>query len=181
MSTTPPSFNQAEYIEPVDPMQAINAPERPDPALFWRAILFGIGGAIAGATIYALFIGLTHINIGYLAVLVAWLIAKGMTMGSKGQGGRWYQISAVVLTYLAVVAANMVLVIWEISRDGKHLVWSFGAIVWLVKIGIEYPFLDIQSSPLGGLIGLFILFVGMRAAWRMTSGNPGAVRHPFAR
>jgi hypothetical protein len=180
MSTTPPSFTQAEYIEPV-PQPEINAPERPDPVLFWRAALFGIGGAIAGAVCYGLFIGLTHINIGYLAILVAYLIAKAMTMGSGGQGGRTYQISAVVLTYLAVVAANMVLVLWELSREKIHLAWTFKAIVWLVKMGIEYPFLDIQSSPFGGLIGLFILFIGMRAAWRMTSGVPGAVRHPFAR
>jgi hypothetical protein len=150
--------------------------------LYWRAILFGIGGAIAGAACYGLFIGLTHINIGYLAILVAWLIAKAMTTGSGGQGGRTYQISAVVLTYLAVVAANMVLVLWELSREHVQVVaWNFRAIVWLVKMGFEYPFLDIQGSPFGGLIGLFILFIGLRAAWRMTSGIPGAVRHPFAR
>lgn len=180
MSTTPSSFTQAEYIEPV-PQPEINAPERPDPALLGRAILFGIGGAIAGATCYALFTGLTHITIGYLAIVVAWLIAKAMTAGSGGQGGRAYQISAVVLTYLAVVGADVAIIVWELSRDGKHVVWSFGAVFGLIKIGIEYPFLDLAQSPLGGAIGLFILFIGMRAAWRMTSGIPGAVKHPFAR
>ena len=102
-------------------MQVINAPGRPDPALFWRAILFGVGGAILGASCYGLFIGLTHINIGYLAILVAHLIAKGITMGSGGQGGRAYQISAVVLTYLAVAAANAGVVMWETSRVATTL------------------------------------------------------------
>ena len=175
MSTTPPSFTQAEYIEPV-PQPEINAPERPDPALFWRAILFGIGGAIAGAACYGLFIGLTHINIGYLAILVAWLIAKGMTMGSGGQGGRAYQISAVVLTYLAVAAANAGVQLWLYSRAGEHLSLVDAAIK-----GLLYPIIRFQLSMLSGAIGLFILFIGMRAAWRMTSGIPGAVRHPFAR
>jgi hypothetical protein len=180
MSTTPPSFTQAEYIEPVLQPE-INAPDRPDPALFGRAILFGIGGAIAGAACYALFTGLTHITIGYLAILVAWLIAKAMTAGSGGQGGRAYQIAAVMMTYLAVVGADVAIIVWDISRDGKHIVWSLGAVLGLAKIGIEYPFLELAQSPAGGAIGLFILFIGMRAAWRMTSGVPGAVRHPFAR
>jgi len=175
MSTTPPSFTQAEYIEPALPPE-INAPARPDPALFWRAILFGIGGAIAGAACYGLFIGLTHINIGYLAILVAWLIAKAMTTGSGGQGGRWYQISAVVLTYLAVAAANAGVFLWVTTRGGVPASFLNAAIY-----GLVFPVFRFQSSPLGGIIGLFILFIGMRTAWRMTSGIPGAVRHPFAR
>jgi hypothetical protein len=175
MSTTPPSFTQAEYIEPV-PQPEINAPDRPDPALFWRGVLFGIGGAIVGAACYGLFIGLTHINIGYLAILVAYLIAKAMTMGSGGQGGRAYQITAVVLTYAAVAAANAGVFLWESSRAGEH-----ASVLVAVVAGIIHPFFRFQQSIAGGAIGLFILFIGMRAAWRMTSGIPGAVRHPFAR
>lgn len=173
MSTTPPSFNQAEYLEPTP---EINAPARPDPALLWRAILFGIGGAIAGAACYGLFIGLTHINIGYLAILVAWLIAKAMTTGSGGQGGRAYQISAVVLTYGAVAAANAGVWWWVNSRAGAQAS-VFGAAIY----GLGFPIFRFQLSPVSGLIGLFILFIGMRAAWRMTSGISGAVKHPFAR
>jgi len=175
MSTTPPSFTQAEYIEPV-PQPEINAPDRPDPALFWRAILFGIGGAIAGAICYGLFIGITHINIGYLAILVAYLIAKAMTTGSHGQGGRTYQITAVLLTYAAVAAANAGVWLWLNSRAGVHASFVEAAVN-----GLLYPVLRFRYSMFSGLIGLFILFIGMRAAWRMTSGIPGAVRHPFAR
>jgi hypothetical protein len=36
-------------------------------------------------------------------------------------------------------------------------------------------------SPGSAMIGLVILFVGMRAAWRMTSGLPGSGRNPFKR
>jgi hypothetical protein len=177
MSTTPPNFDRADYIEPTETMQGINAPALPDSALFWRAILFGIGGAILGAAIYGLFMGLTHINIGYLAILVAWLIAKGMTMGSQGQGGRAYQIIAVVMTYFAVAAANAGLFMWEVLRvPGGH-----ASVFYAAFIGVFYPILHLQTSVFGGAIGLFILFIGMRAAWRMTSGIPGAVRHPFAR
>jgi len=175
MSTTPPSFTQAEYIAPVSQPE-MNAPDRPDPALFGRAILFGIGGTIAGAICYGLFIGLTHINMGYFAILVAYLIAKTMTMGSGGQGGRAYQITAVVLTYVAVASANAGVFLWESSRAGEH-----ASILEAVVAGILHPFFRFQQSAFSGLIGLFILFIGMRAAWRMTSGIPGAVRHPFAR
>jgi hypothetical protein len=181
MSTTPPSFTQAEYIEPSLSTPEINAPERPDPALFGRAILFGIGGAIAGAACFALFVGLTHFNIGYLSILIAYLVAKTMTMGSRGQGGLAYQITAVLLTYLAVVGARASIIAWDITRDGTHISYTLRVILALAKYGFEYPALQFQQSPVSALIGLFILFIGLRAAWRMTSGIPGAVRHPFAR
>jgi hypothetical protein len=99
-----------------------------------------------------------------------------MTMGSGGQGGRAYQISAVVLTYLAVAAANAGVVMWESSQARDHTSLLVAAFV-----GLIFPALRFQTSVFGGAIGLFILFIGMRAAWRMTSGIPGAVRHPFAR
>jgi len=65
---------------------------------------------------------------------------------------------------------------WETSRAGDHTSLMLAAFV-----GLIYPVIRFQSSVFSGAIGLFILFIGMRAAWRMTSGIPGAVKHPFAR
>ena len=177
MSITP-SFTQAEYIDPSAP--AINAPATPDPALFTRALLFGLAGAVAAAALDAAFLGLTHIDIGYLAIAIAWLVAKAMVTGSRGQGGRAYQLAALLLTYLSVSLAHAALAYFELRHNGPVPLSAHNVSV-LLTYGVKSPFLRFQDSPAGGIIGLFILFIGMRAAWRMTSGNPAAVRHPFAR
>jgi hypothetical protein len=53
------------------------------------------------------------------------------------------------------------------------------AMMQLALLGLASPFLDLTSNPLGGLIGLFILFIGMRFAWRFTAGRPLEVSGPF--
>jgi len=158
------------------------APVHPDPSLFARAILFVLGGAFLGALAYALFVGITHITLGYLAILVAYLVAKGMTIGSRGQGGRNYQVAALILTYLAVSAAHSAIIYYQILKtDNLHIPLNLHNLFELAKLGILSPFTRFQDSGASALIGLFILFIGLRAAWRMTSGIPGAVHHPFAR
>jgi hypothetical protein len=47
----------------------------------------------------------------------------------------------------------------------------------LILVGIASPLLDLQS-PLQGVIGLVILFVGMRFAWRFTTGRRIVVSGP---
>jgi predicted lipid-binding transport protein (Tim44 family) len=52
------------------------------------------------------------------------------------------------------------------------------ALVILVLIGLASPFLAL-SSPLQGLIGLVILFVGIQFAWKMTRGVSVQILGPF--
>jgi hypothetical protein len=183
MSLTPPSFDRAEYVDvqPYSTAPEINAPTRPDTTLFVQAILCGLIGALLGAILDCGFIALTHINIGYLALVVAWLVAKAMTIGSRGQGGIAYQISAIVLTYLSVSAAHAGLLWWEYHDAGVTIPINLHNVLFLARNGLIFPITRFQDSIPSALLGLFILFIGMRAAWRMTSGIPGAVRHPFAR
>lgn len=72
---------------------------------FVRGLIFGIGAAIIGLVFYAGFTIVTGLYIGYVSLAVGWLIGKAMMLGSKGKGGRRYQISAVALTYAAVSLA----------------------------------------------------------------------------
>jgi hypothetical protein len=185
MSLTPPSFERAEYA-PTPSLDlappAIDAPATPDTTLFAQAILCGLVGALLGAILDGGFIGLTHINIGYLSLVVAWLVAKAMTLGSRGQGGIAYQVPAVVLTYLSVAAAHSGLIYWQVHTE-QHLSIPLNLhnLLLLAKLGLTFPITRFQESGVSALLGFFILFIGMRAAWRMTSGIPGAARHPFAR
>ena len=177
MSINPSSFEQAEYVN-VPEISA--APIEPDNGLFLRAIAFGLVGALAGALIYGVFVGLTGISIGYLAILVAYLVAKAMTIGSHERGGRKYQVTALVLTYLAVAAAHSLMLWWEVHKE-QPVALSLHNLIVMARFGLTFPITQLQDSPGSGILGLIILFVGMRAAWRMTSGIPGAVHHPFSR
>jgi hypothetical protein len=56
---------------------------------------------------------------------------------------------------------------------------SFGAaLLGLALLGLASPLLDLQN-PVQGLIGLVILFVGIRIAWQMTAGLSTEIIGPF--
>lgn len=78
---------------------------RGSPTAFSRALLFGLAAAIVGCIGYALFEILTGIMLGWIALGVGFLVGFAMKKGSRGIGGRRYQITAALLTYAAVAVA----------------------------------------------------------------------------
>jgi hypothetical protein len=70
-----------------------------------RGLMFGIGGAILGFVLFAGFVIVTGISLGYISLAVGYLVGKAMKFGSNGIGGRRYQIAAAALTYAAVSMA----------------------------------------------------------------------------
>jgi hypothetical protein len=53
---------------------------------------------------------------------------------------------------------------------------------WLARVtmlGLASPFLELHGNALWGVLGLFILFIGMRMAWRITAGKALPVLGPF--
>src|ERR1700688_524221 len=74
-------------------------------AAFTRALLYGIGAAILGMILYAVFEIATGLIVGYVSLAVGWMVGTAMMKGSHGVGGRRYQIVAVLLTYAAVSMA----------------------------------------------------------------------------
>ena len=74
-------------------------------AAYMRAILFGVGAAILGMIIYATFTIVTGLIVGYVSLGVGWMVGTAMKKGSRGVGGRRYQIAAALLTYAAVSMA----------------------------------------------------------------------------
>jgi hypothetical protein len=178
-------------------------------AAFVRGILFGVGAAIVGLALYATFAIVTGIVIGYASLAVGWMVGTAIMKGSKGVGGRRYQIAAVLLTYAAVSMAAIP--IWihyageqkanqtqqqrsesassdvaeqnqQSSSAAEKPRMTLGA--WLVRVsllGLASPFLEIwEGGPsFSWLIGLVILFVGMKFAWRITAGRPLEIFGPF--
>lgn len=174
---------------------------------YMRGLIFGIGGAILGLILYATFEIATGLIIGYVALAVGYIVAKAIKMGSRGAGGRRYQITAVALTYAAVslAAVPVYISIYAKSEKAKPTAqiqeqpsdttaadenttsgptakprMEFGAaLLQLALIGLASPFLELSGDPFHGLIGLVILVVGIRIAWRMTAGSETQIYGPF--
>ena len=110
---------------------------------FVRGITFGIGGAILGWIAYSTFSIVTGIEIGYLSVLVGFLVAKAIMMGSKGIGGRRYQVVALLLTYVAVSMSAVPIGIAAMmkARDAKK------AAVTQNSAGAQTPAPNDEDSP----------------------------------
>lgn len=69
-----------------------------------RALLYGLGGAAAGAALYYAIVALTGYEIGLVAIAVGWMVGRAVQLGSRHRGGRVYQAIAVGLTYIAIVS-----------------------------------------------------------------------------
>lgn len=53
---------------------------------------------------------------------------------------------------------------------------------WLGRVallGLASPFLQLRGDPFWGAMGLIILFIGIRIAWRITAGKAFAIYGPF--
>lgn len=187
MSTTPtPQFNTAEYQTQAgtDSCKLCGQPlsarsyqttdgkccEACAGKVFPRALLFGVIGAAIGLALYAGFVIMTNIVIGYVSLAVGFIVAKAILLGSKGIGGRRYQVLALILTYLAVSLSFI-----PILLSFEHLSISEVSFAKLLMVGLISPFLELQNDPGHGLIGLLILIVGMRIAWKMTASKIPAV------
>ncbi len=150
-----------------------------DHAAFMRAIVFGIGGAIVGMFLYAAVTIALKATIGYFALGVGWIVGKAMMQGSGNRGGRHYQIAAAAFTYAAISLAPILEVLYHIY-DRHVAIANWGAVSQrLLVIGIASPFLEFQSNPGWAAIGLIILFVGIRIAWRMTRARQLPVAGPY--
>jgi uncharacterized protein (DUF983 family) len=172
-------------------------------ALFVRGLIFGIGAAILGLILYATFEIATGLIIGYVSLAVGYIVGKGIKMGSRGAGGRKYQIAAVILTYAAVSLAAVPVVISQYMKMDKaqHSAqvqqpadsssdqpqtqppstarMGLGpALLQLTIMGLASPFLELQD-PVHGFIGLIILLVGIRIAWRLAAGTETQIFGPF--
>jgi hypothetical protein len=159
-------------------------------AAFSRALLFGIGGALLGFALYVLFALATGLVIGFVSLAVGFIVGKAMHLGSRGVGGRRYQWAAVVLTYLAVSLSAVPIAIHQMRQNRQAQTQSTEmpaqprepvnvgrAVGVLALLGIASPILELQT-PVQGLIGLVILFVGIRFAWRFTAGRTLIVSGP---
>lgn len=122
-------------------------------------------------------------------------------------GSTRYQIVAVLLTYLAISASAVPLMVHQVNKDieakNKQALQDAAASAqtagvdpatvsaklvrmdWskvtgqLVLWTVASPFLELQE-PGSGMLGLVILFVGLSIAFRLTKARPLAVDGPYS-
>ena len=177
-------------------------------ALFVRGLLFGVGGAFLGLILYSAVGIITGLAIGYVSLAVGYIVGRAVLMGSRGRGGRRYQVAALLLTYASVSVSAVPIALWQIAKkpataptsitagatatpapgaaatatpvadrgaaatpvadDGPHMGFA-AALGMLLVLGLASPFLELFEGGISGVIGLVILAVGIRIAWRLTA------------
>jgi hypothetical protein len=147
---------------------AADAPAEGGDAAFLQAMLTGLGAAVAGCILYAAVEVITGWTIGYVALAVGWLVGKAIKLGSGGMGGRRYQIVAAIYTYCSVSFANLLVTLH--AMRGVQIVFGERFFVLAARYGLLSPFIELRHG-VSGIIGLFILFIAIRAAWTMTAGS----------
>ncbi len=168
-----PDFERAEYVEPVvvdGNTGYVVGSSRASSAMLPLAILYGCVAAVVGAFGYAV-IGLSGFMVSIVTIAIGWLVARAMMTATKGIGGRPFQIAAVALTYLATSCGELLDDVWHVLHSGGSL--AHFATPALIPTLLFAPFLDLINNLGWGLIGLLILFYGLRTAWQLAAGSPG--------
>jgi hypothetical protein len=169
--------------------------QKPVPLL--RAVLYGVGAAVAGCLLYAVVLAM-GVQIGIVALGVGWMVGKAIRHGSYGTGGRQQQILAVALTYFAISLSFLPALVFIGMKQGvearsaakkqsapviqtaKPAVSAGKAITAILVFAVISPFLELKTSPVGGLISLFILFIGLQRAWALTARHEILVSGPYS-
>ncbi|HTM33071.1 MAG TPA: hypothetical protein VL263_17285 [Vicinamibacterales bacterium] len=69
---------------------------------FTRAALLGLVAAILGAVLYYAVLALANLEVGLIAIAIGYMVGYAIRLGTRGRGGRRFQVLALVLTYWAV-------------------------------------------------------------------------------
>jgi hypothetical protein len=133
---------------------------------FLRALAFGAIGAAVGAGIYYAILALTGYELGLVAIVVGWLVGRGVSLGANHRGGWLYQAMAVFLTYTAIVSTYVPL----IAKEGVE-----GPLPLLFIVAYAVPFL----AGLGNLIGIAIIGFALYQAWSMNKRLTIAFTGPY--
>lgn len=141
---------------------------------FARALLFGLGGMLAGATVWYLIAKLANLQIGLIAILLGYLVGKGVFEGSGKRGGQRYQILAVILTYLGIGLAYLPFVLEGMQGESTAV-----AVIGSIYAVFTLPVLSTIGDLPGGLISLLIYAFAIMEAWKLTRAARLELTGPF--
>src|ERR1035438_2846871 len=172
--------------------QRIQAVQQAAPALsMMRAALDGGAAALGGCALYALVAIVLHAEIGLIAIVVGWMVGKSIRHGSYGRGGRPQQILAVALTYFAITTSYIPVILYHAASNSHRVeqrqdapaeprpVTSFGTLaLYLLVVTAIAPFMSLTSG-MSAWISLFIIFIGLQRAWKLTERHEIPLTGPY--
>ena len=180
--------------------QRIQTGQQAPPALsLMRAAIYGGVAALGGCTLYALVAIVLNAEIGLIAILVGWMVGKAIRHASYGLGGRPQQILAVTLTYFAITTSYIPVILYQAAKNPQRVEQPMeqrqaqtkgapaetqprtsvgGLVLYLLMIAAIAPFLSLTSG-ISGLISLFILFIGLQRAWKLTERSEILLMGPY--
>jgi hypothetical protein len=88
-----------------------------------RALAFGLAAALVGSALYYAFVRMTDTNWALVAIVLGFMVGGAVRAGTGNRGGRFYQLLAVFLTYSAIVAMHVPLVVeamFQQARDAQQ-------------------------------------------------------------
>jgi hypothetical protein len=128
------------------------------------AVGLGLAGALVGALAWAALSVATNFEVGYVAVLVGFLAARGVKLGSAGRPGEGLRAWAAAASVIGLVAAKYLTVAYYAARDGGLTPFDGRVAAFFV-------------DNLGSLLSPFDLlwvFLAVTTAWRVAAA-PAAV------
>ena len=139
---------------------------------FFRALLAGLVAGAAGAAVWYGVRALTDYEIGLISIAIGYAVGKAVHWGSRGKGGWLYQLLAVFLTYSAIVATYVPLIVESAAEGAKPTL-----ALYIVASIFSYaaPFL----AGFENIIGLLIIAFGLWEAWKFNKRVDAAITGPY--
>ena len=172
-----------------------------------RAGIAGMIAAILGALLYFAVIAISGFEVGLVSIAIGYMVGYGIRLGTRGRGGRRFQVIALVLTYWAIGLAYSTLGIKALidarsegdtaaisgpqksgaqqdaaaETDEAPMTGTQFVLALLYLLGFTFvmPVLAIASDMPGGLISGAIIVFGMMQAWKMTAVPVVTVTGPY--
>jgi hypothetical protein len=142
--------------------------ERGTRGSFGAALLFGSGAAIVGAAIYYAIVAATGMEIGLVAIVVGVLVGKTVRRGAGARAAWYYRALALVLTYMAITATYVPLVLKESSVR---------SVIRACFVAFILP--GLMLVHFDNLLGLAILGIGLYEAYKLSAPPRLVVEGPF--
>ncbi|HLX46140.1 MAG TPA: hypothetical protein VKR43_21995 [Bryobacteraceae bacterium] len=195
---------QGQVVCPVCAGRIQSGQQSPPSLSLVRAVLYGAGAALAGCILYATVSIVTGLEIGLIAIVVGIMVGKAIRYASHGLGGRPQQILAVLLTYFAITTSYVPVFVYHARKSPKPAVQTSEAagtaqpgaaqnarparpisrgtaILYVMGLVAAAPFLGLfaGSNPIGALISLFIIYIGLQRAWALTARSQILIMGPY--
>ena len=113
------------------------------------ALILGSSAALAATALWFGVVSVTHIQAGFVAIAVGWLVAQGVVWGGGGRGSVALIPISVTLTFLALAASEYLIVVKAVGDALTEAGYSYTFdVIQPPDIVLEAIRLSLQLDPL---------------------------------